>query len=838
MSYRLVIVESPAKTASFEKALGPAYKCMASFGHIRELKKLTDIDRDDDYKPTYTNSYGKLKQIKKLQDAVRKSNGVVLATDDDKEGEAIAWHLCQVLRLPVSTTPRLIFHEVTPRAIQEAIRNPSVINMDKVHAAQARQVLDMLVGFQISPLLWNRFGGQLALSAGRCQTPALRLVYENQCDIDASPGKIAYTTTGIFTKKAIPFTLSKQHESEEEMGEFLELTVTSGHEHVMTVGKEGSGTKSAPRPFTTSAMQQAANTELRISPKEAMSICQKLYEAGLITYMRTDSRTYSKDFVNSAKKFITEEYGPAYVRTDIYGLTVRQNDGKTKGEGKGGGNGKANAKGDKGKGGSAQEAHEAIRPTNVLRKALDAERSSAKERKMYHMIWRNTVESCMKPCLTATITASITSPDDAAVYKASQEEVVEPGWKVVAGYEKENMSYRFLVAARQQQQRRQQQACPEVVEYTKITSRLGVKDSKSHYTEAKLVQLLEERGIGRPSTFSSLIDKIQERGYVKRGDVIGKAYTGTEFELVGEELTETSVEKSFGGEKNKLILQPLGAMVWEYLSSQCGPLFEYEYTKQMEESLDEIESGEKVWHSLCRECDDEVSGLTQAVKDAMKAEKEEKKEKRKRAKEAKKGKAGDGDDGEDDDCGKASSHSLSIRIDDKHTYTVTKYGPVVMSVVGGKKVYQGAKQNVDVAAIRAGTLSVEDIVDESKTSSGKTLGTHDDSPVVLKSGRYGLYVQWKEKNVSVKKLGKNPSVITLEKVIPLLNASIDEKKFRELTKEFSVRVGKSPYVFYKTTAMTKPKFLSLKGFDEDPFTCDENVLFAWLETKHKVRVDG
>lgn len=831
MSYRLVIVESPAKTHTFEKALGPAYKCLASFGHIRELKKLTDIERDNDYKAKYINSYGKLKQIKKLQEAANKSNGVILATDDDKEGESIAWHLCQILKLPVSTTPRLIFHEITPNAIQAAIRNPSVINMNKVYAAQARQILDMLVGFQISPLLWNRFGGQLALSAGRCQTPALRLVYENQKEIDKCPGKIAYTTTGFFTTKALTFTLNHQYEKTEDMADFLEMTFTVGHEHILTIDKETTSNKAPPRPFTTSSLQQSANTELRISPKEAMSICQKLYECGLITYMRTDSRTYSKDFINSAKSYITENYGSDFIRPDIYGLCVRKNDlGQTQ---------KKPSSTKKTKDSSAQEAHEAIRPTHVNVKKIDKQVFSPKHQRMYYMIWRNTIESCMKTCSTVGVTASITAPKD-LTYRTSQEEIMDPGWKIVDGYEKENHAYRYLLNQRQQ--------CPKLVNYSKITSRLGVKDTKGHYTEAKLVQLLEEKGIGRPSTFSSLVEKIQERGYVKKGDIIGKPYNGIEYELIDDELIETNIEKSFGGEKNKLILQPLGDMVWEYLSSHCGSLFDYEYTKNMEESLDLIERGEKVWHTLCKECDDEVCVLTSEVRNAIKEEKMAKKNSRKKKTDI----VGNGEntgnhikdnDNDDNNCEentKESSQILTekgtdIKIDDNHTYTVTKYGPVVASIVNGKKIYQSAKQNIDVSAIRNGLLKVEDIIDESKTI-GKTLGIYKEYPVILKNGKYGLYVQWNDKNVSVKKLGKNVSSITLDKVIPLLVSNEEDKKFRELSKELSVRVGKTPYIFYKTEEMKKPKFINLKGFDEDPFVCDKNILFAWLETKHKIVV--
>jgi DNA topoisomerase-1 len=507
--------------------------------------------------------------------------------------------------------------------------------------------------------------------------------------------------------------------------------------------------------------------------------------------MRTDSRTYSKDFVNSAKSFISDKYGASFVRKDIDCLTIRQNDKPQKADGKGKTKSSKSSKAKDEKGGSAQEAHEAIRPTNIRITGLDLDtgRASPKERKMYSMIWRNTVESCMKPCLTIGIVANITAPNELS-YRISEEEITEPGWKIVNGFDKENIKYRYLVS--------QKQYCPRVVEYSKIACKLGIKDTKGHYTEARLVQLLEERGIGRPSTFSSLIDKIQDRGYVKRGDVEGKAYKGTEFELVGEEITEAEVEKCFGGEKNKLVLQPLGAMVWEYLSTVCEPLFDYEYTKNMETELDLIEQGDRKWHTLCEECDVQVREYTDVTK-------------------------------------KDGTNGTDIKIDDEHTYTVTKYGPVVVSVVDGKKVYKSAKRNIDIERIRNGTLSVEDIVDECKTN-GKHIGFYEENEILLKTGKYGLFVQWGEKNVSVKSLGKNEKNITLEKVIPLLKESKEEKRFRELNKEMSVRVGKTPYVFYKTREMKKPKFLHLKGFDEDPFTCDENVLLAWLETTHKMKV--
>jgi len=785
MVYTLVIVESPAKTGSFEKILGLGYKCMASFGHIRELNGLKAINKEQNYKPSFTNASSKVKQIRKLQDAMKSASSVLLATDDDREGEAIAWHLCKVLKLDEQTTHRLIFHEITPEAIRQAVRNPSTINMEKVRAQQARQVLDILVGYQISPLLWRQFGGQLSLSAGRCQTPALRLVYENECEIEKTPGKIVYTTTGIFTVKALVFTLDKQHEDKESMSKFLAKTVESSYKHLLNIDTQGTATKNPPRPFTTSTMQQSANSEFHISPKEAMSICQKLYEAGLITYMRTDSRTYSKEFINKAKDLITNKYGNSEINPQIESLSQRNSD-NSKGKEK-----KLTKKAKQVKDNKAQEAHEAIRPTNIFTEALNAAKFSPKERKMYYMIWRNSVESCMRVCLTQTVSSSITAPDDCS-YKCSQEEIIQPGWKLVAGFEKTNMNYRYLVSLKD--------ICPIEVNYSKIMSKLGVKDTKQHYTEAKLVQLLEEKGIGRPSTFSSLIDKIQERGYVKREDVEGRLHKGIEFELIGDGIIEREIEKKFGGEKNKLVLQPIGKMAWEYLRSVCLPLFEYDYTKEMEEKLDIVAQGDKTWYELCAECDEQILQYTDKASSAP------------------------------------NLPEKDIVIDEKYKYTITKYGPAIVTIEDGKKVYKSARKDIDLDKLRAGELTLESIIDEEKQN-GKDIGLFEGNHVYLKTGKYGMYVQCGEKNISVKKIANKSSDITFEKVLPLLEASKEPSKFRKLNEDYSIRIGKSPYVFFKTKKMKKPKFINLKGFDEDPFECERSILLAWLETHHKIKID-
>ena len=317
MTYTLLIVESPAKCGKIEKYLGPGYKCIASFGHICELNGLTSIDIQNDFRPTFTTMESKSQQITKLRNTIAKAGDVMLAADDDREGEAIAWHLCQEFNLPVSTTKRIIFHEITEKALKKAVKEPGRINMNIVHAQQARQILDVLVGFNISPILWQKISQntKTGLSAGRCQSPALRLIYDNQKAIDSSPGRKVYNTTGYFTQKNLPFVLNYNYDNEDDIVDFLEQSVN--HDHIYACSKPRNTTKSQPTPFTTSGLQQAASNELRISPKDTMKCCQKLYEGGYITYMRTDSTTYSKVFLEAADLFIQETYGSTYVREDL-----------------------------------------------------------------------------------------------------------------------------------------------------------------------------------------------------------------------------------------------------------------------------------------------------------------------------------------------------------------------------------------------------------------------------------------------------------------------------------------------------------------------------------------
>ena len=622
---KLVIVESPAKCRKIESYLGTGYKCIASFGHIRDIKDgLKGIDVQNNFKPTFRLLPNKSKFIKPLRAAINKAKEVILATDDDREGEAIAWHICKAFNLPVSTTPRIIFHEITKSAIKKAVANPTVVDMNKVNAQQARQILDCLVGFTISPILWANISRKSGLSAGRCQTPALRLIYDNQQEINNAPGRIAYDTTGYFTDKNLEFKLNHHHNNEVEMGDFLESSAE--FEHILTCTKPVAKKKQPPLPFTTSALQQKASNILHFSPKRTMTTAQKLYEQGFITYMRTDSRTYSKEFIAKAKGFIEGKWSAQYVNKNIFALSQRKTSKKKKND-------------------NAQEAHEAIRPTDIKRQKLASNIDPAQQR-LYNLIWTNTVESCMAPAEYNLVTAKITAPDKHH-YKHSEELITFPGWLIVKGYEKTNPIYNFLLKLKQNTK----------VDYSKIQSKMTLKDLKTHYTEARLVQQLERVGIGRPSTFSSLVAKIQDRGYVKKDNVKGKPLKCVDFTLEGNELEEDETTRIFGEEKNKLVIQHTGLIVIEFLIKQFNPLFVYPYTKNMEDTLDEIAKGAKLWHSLCQSCYDEMNQLSKKI---------------------------------------SKNNKEHIKIDDKHVYMIAKYGPVVKYEENGKAKFKSAKKDLDL----------------------------------------------------------------------------------------------------------------------------------------------
>jgi len=825
-STTLVIVESPAKCKKIEEYLGPGYKVIASFGHLRELGSLKNIDIDNNFSLNYQimNDEKKQKHIEFMRKDILSADNVILATDDDREGEAIAWHICMLFELPIEKTKRIVFHEITEHAIQQAILSPRRIDINLVNSQQARQVLDLLVGFTISPLLWKYISknSENSLSAGRCQTPALKLVYENQIEINNSPGKKVYNTTGYFTNHCIPFDLNKQYDNENSMLEFLEESVN--FEHIYTCSAPKKVFKSQPDPLTTSRIQQLASNELHISPKETMRLCQTLYEEGYITYMRTDSKKYSKVFIDSAKEYIKKEYNnEKYIHPEINKLEngeMVQAQGDVEAPVSQKAKKEKTASNKKEKSNLIQEAHEAIRPTNILvknYKESNENRESkmgTREKKLYKLIWETTLESCMSPAEYYQIIASITAPLESK-YTCTCETVDFLGWKIVKSKTEKNganganganvSEYTYLQTIKQK--------C--AYDYKKVLCSMTLKDKKSHYTEAKLVQLLEECGIGRPSTFSMLVDKIQERGYVKKENIEGCRLECTDFELEEDTIIEKKTTREIGNEKNKLVIQQLGIIVMEFLVKYFNNIFDYDYTKLMEDDLDKISKGEKEWTILCSTCLKDINDSCKELKNEKKHE---------------------------------------IIIDDKHSYIIGKYGPVIKCIEGvdtnAKEIisFKAIKKDINLELLEKGEYKLVDLIDnevKNKIASHVSIGKYHGDDLYIKKGKYGIYANWGENNKSLSYFGNRPiENITYEEVLKILmKDEIDGKPaktsniIREITANISIRKGEyGEYLFFKTAKMKKPIFYKLNGFKGDYKNCNIDILKNWIIDEYKIRI--
>jgi DNA topoisomerase-1 len=787
----LVIVESPAKCKKIEEYLGPGYKCVATYGHLRTLASLKDIDIENNFKPTYSiiDETLKKKQVEVLRREIKLADEVVLASDDDREGEMISYAIIELFKLPL-TTKRITFNEITETALKQAIKNPKTIDMNLVHAQQARQILDILVGFKVSPIMWKliKKNKENALSAGRCQTPALRLIYDNDKEIKEIDSKKVYNVVGYFTNLNLPFDLNPQgcYESEDDVIDFLDES--ADFNHIYNCSQPIKVYKAPPEPFTTSRIQQIASNELHYSPKDTMRICQTLYEGGFITYMRTDSKTYSGEFLDDVKKYIVTTYdqGEKYIGSIIDSRNL-ENNIVTK-----------NKKGKKDETVIRQEAHEAIRPTNIslceLPEGLNEKTFGSKERRMYKLIWSNALESCMTPASYNQITAEIKAAKGKKFVYGS--ELIDfPGWKIVTkSYSLENKEYHYLQTIKK----------ASTVPYKKMCSKITIKGSKQHYTEARLVQLLEEKGIGRPSTFSSLIDKIQERGYVKKEDVKGKEIVCKEFELENGEISEIEIKREFGNEKGKLIIQPLGVVVMEFLEKHFNSLFEYNYTSIMEATLDKIAKGEYIWHDLCGECNKQIDDII-------------------------------------DNMG--MEHKIEYKIDDNNTYIIGKYGPVIKHVedIDGKEEIQfkPIKKDIDIKTLEKGEFTADDIIDKNKTTKSQyILGKYDNKDVYLKKGKFGLYISWGENSKTLKEFGNRPiENITFDEVKPYLEEG--SPIIREINTNTSIRKGpKGDYLFYKTPKLKKPQFYDIKLFvtetKEDYKTCNITILKSWVNDKYNI----
>lgn len=552
----LVIVESPTKCKKIEEYLGCGYKVIATCGHLRELVSLSQINMET-FCVNYSIIEKKKTQIQMIKKEIKNSEEVILATDDDREGESIAWHICDLFSLSLHETKRIKFSEITENAILRAIHNPEKINMNLVFSQQARQIIDLMIGYIISPFLWEKipYHSKQIISAGRCQTPTLKLIYENKLLREKDNfEKMVYSIQSTFINLFTYFELNKQYETKEEVLTFLEQSYI--HEHKIIIYKIDKLERKSPTPFTTSLLLQKSS----YSSKETMKICQKLYEHGYITYLRTDSTNYSQDFINIIKEFIITKYNnEKYIKKFHSGIS---------------------------------KAHEPIRPTNIFLEDIPSY-FEPKERKLYKMIWENTLESCMSSSIYNTLHISISAPFDLKYQKVFKN-ILFDGWEIVKGYNysKEITEYNYFSLYKE----------GKILNYKNINSKCIFNNTHNYYNESSLISQLEKYEIGRPSTFSSLIEKIQERKYVIKENISFPSYECIEYEMVENNIKENIVKKERNKEKNKLQIQPIGENIIKYLMEDFSLLFDYEYTKIMERKLDEITTGNISLKEVCEEC--------------------------------------------------------------------------------------------------------------------------------------------------------------------------------------------------------------------------------------------
>ena len=703
----LVVVESQTKTKIIEQYLGPEYRCVSTFGHLRELKNISDINFEEIENTHYSiiNTSLNLNRIVILQDAVNTAKEVIIATDDDREGESIGWHFCKLFNLDANTTKRIIFHEITEDAIIRAINSPTKLNINIIRAQQTRQIIDLLFGFKITPMLWTSISSNNKLSAGRCQSPTLKIIYENNNDILENISKKVFHTVGYFTKLNIPFKLNKLYDTASEINAFLYNTID--FQHTITIHPPIFEIHKSPQPFSTSLLQQRACNDLNLTPENVMSVCQKLYENGFITYIRTTGKKYSKCFVDIIEKYIIHNYTDKYINENINNVILSLND---------------------------NVAHEAIRPTNILLTKLSDD-YTPKEKKMYKLIWTNTLESCMENETSLVLETKITAPNGLEYINTSSKSHFL-GWKIINHKnESSNSNYDFLLSYTNN----------SILKYNKITSTISLSEKISYLTESKLIKLLEEKGIGRPSTYSALIEKIKGNGYVLKKHIEGEKINCQDYILENKDIIIHNNIKIIGKEKNKLVIQPLGISVIEFLLKNCQEIMNYDYSKNMEELLDKISNGDEECSKICVNYDNNI-----------------------------------------------------IKIIDKK--------------------------------INAGTTTAKhtskDINQLGVNSNGDT--------VIIKKGKYGLYANIGNVSHSLKNLGNRPvENITMEDITNTLeDKNTPTHIIRKLNESISIRKGskgKGDYIYFKTVKMTKPRFITLSGFDGNYVDCDIFILYQWLK---------
>jgi DNA topoisomerase I len=752
MQENLVIVESPAKAKTIEKFLGKDYKVMSSYGHIRDLKKKELSIDVDTLNPDYEIPEEKKKVVSELKKNAKAAKKIWLASDEDREGEAISWHLCEVLGLDEENTSRIVFHEITKPAILKAIESPRHLDMNLVNAQQARRVLDRLVGFRLSPVLWRKV--KPALSAGRVQSVAVRLIVEREREIQNFQPEPYYRLNAIFavtsedgSKNEIKTELNKRFKTHEEALAFLELCKQSKFT-VSSITKKPLKRIPAP-PFTTSTLQQEAARKLGFTVSQTMMIAQRLYEAGRITYMRTDSVNLSALAINTSKAEIERLYGTEYSKVRVY---------------------QTHSKG-------AQEAHEAIRPTYMENVSIDG---TSQEKRLYDLIWKRTIASQMADAQIEKTTVNIALSSEDGSSQTDLQFVANGEVVAFEGF----LKVYFESTDDEEGNEELSHALPvihegEVLERREIVSTERYSQGPNRYTEASLVRKLEELGIGRPSTYAPTISTIQQREYVQKGDRKGEERKYAVDSLLGLKITSKSKKEMAGADKGKLIPTDVGIVVNDFLMENFPDIMDYNFTAKVEQEFDKIAAGEVEWN---KEMKLFYQNFEPEVEKVMNARSEHK--------------AGERELGIDPKSGKP----VFVKIG--------RFGPVVQ--IGSADDEDKPRFSQLPTGKSMETITLEEALELFKLP--RTLGQFEGSDVVIGAGRFGPYVLHDKKYTSIPK-GEDPLTITLDAAINLIQkkrlqeAQRHLKTFEEDAKMEVMNGRYGPYVAYDGKNYRMPKAL-------------------------------
>ncbi|MBR2778224.1 MAG: type I DNA topoisomerase [Prevotella sp.] len=751
MQKNLVIVESPAKAKTIEKFLGQDFKVMSSYGHIRDLKKKELSVDDDTLEPEYEIPEEKVKLVADLRSKANKAEKVWLASDEDREGEAISWHLCEVLGLDKQKTNRIVFHEITKPAILEAIEHPRHLDMNLVNAQQARRVLDRIVGFKLSPVLWRKV--KPALSAGRVQSVAVRLIVEREREIQNFNSEVYYSVNGIFaitnsdgSATEVKAQLASRFKTEDEVMAFLEKCKDATFT-VESISKKPVKRTPAP-PFTTSTLQQEAARKLGFTVSQTMMIAQHLYENGRITYMRTDSVNLSKLCLGASKEEIVRLYGKEYSKTRQYHTSAK----------------------------GAQEAHEAIRPTYMDQMEIEG---TAQEKRLYELIWKRTIACQMADAEIEKTTVNIAISGIDEQFVAQGEVVKFDGFIKV---------YRESSDDDEQQPEEFGHILPPLKKGQELTRReVSAMERFSmgpqRYTEASLVHKMEELGIGRPSTYAPTISTIQQRDYVQKGDKKGEDRPYTVFVLKGKQIAQKTRKENVGSEKGKLIPTDIGIVVNDFLIKNFNDIMDYNFTAKVEQDFDKIAEGEEKWTDMMHHF---YNNFIPEVENTMNSRDSHK--------------AGERMLGTDPKSGRPVFVNIG------------RFGPVVQIGTAEDKDKPTFAQLPKDQSME--TITLQEAMELFKLP--RELGEYENKPVTIGAGRFGPYILHDRKYTSLPK-DADPLALTLDEAIALIEEKRQQdnekhlKSFREDPKLEVLNGRYGPYLTYDGKNYRLPKSMHEKA---------------------------